>query len=419
MSSRPANPTYSTLVFAPDTNYPVGANPWNGTPTKVAWSGAASVGFVPKGAVPTQAINYAINHLADREAQGKSLLNDLVNWTGQGPALNIVVTKTGMGDIRDVFDDGKGGVWACGNAANVASSYDRGLSWNTGLATAVASAEDCYTGAIDPLTGNVVVATLTRYVFNSVAGTMAKVDVASSAVTLSAPAVVWEPTNSKFVWLDMSGSLTLCKSSSTGAVWATKTTPSGSGWGSLDASLRMVAKPGRIVAACKSTTIHQTHMAYSDDAGVTWTTSNVVDTMGTAGGSINLAYLADQNLFLLSIGEATDNVGELWQSTDGATWTKIRGFTSGWLTKVAALGTLWVSTFESASGTPQVVYSVDAGVTWTRTGVELSTNTSATDKPKVIAVAGGFVFSSIGLSSVGKIFFTSRAGLVTELGTVT
>lgn len=181
----------------------------------------------------------------------------------------------------------------------------------------------------------------------------------------------------------------------------------------------MVAKPGRIVAACKSTTIHQTHMAYSDDAGVTWTTSNVVDTMGTAGGSINLAYLADQNLFLLSIGEATDNVGELWQSTDGATWTKIRGFTSGWLTKVAALGTLWVSTFESASGTPQVVYSVDAGVTWTRTGVELSTNTSATDKPKVIAVAGGFVFSSIGLSSVGKIFFTSRAGLVTELGTVT
>lgn len=59
-----ARPTDDPIVFSSDASYPAGADPWNGTPTKVEPSaGQVAAGWEPEDLPPAQWLNYILNNL--------------------------------------------------------------------------------------------------------------------------------------------------------------------------------------------------------------------------------------------------------------------------------------------------------------------------------------------------------------------
>lgn len=87
MSGRPTYPTWTVPGFSTDANYPAGANPWNGQPTKVAYPGMTG-GFVPNQPNAAQYFNYLhnIGFVTDQATQ--AYLTALLDFVGQSQGLN-------------------------------------------------------------------------------------------------------------------------------------------------------------------------------------------------------------------------------------------------------------------------------------------------------------------------------------------
>lgn len=88
MSGRPAYPAWVIPTFSTDANYPAGANPWSGQPTRVVYPGAAG-GFVPNQPNAAQYFNYLYNQGFGIDQSAQTFLTSMLDFLGQSQALNF------------------------------------------------------------------------------------------------------------------------------------------------------------------------------------------------------------------------------------------------------------------------------------------------------------------------------------------
>lgn len=371
MSGRPADPSYAVEDFAPDANYPAGAETWSSNPTKVAPPGAASVGFTPGQGNAAQYHNYLHHTRATESAAAKTAIAAVLEYVGQAQALNFPVRVTGVSSSqRGAAYASATSTWYMTAGDTVQKSTDGGLTWSSATAAAIAPKD-----AATDLGGNVVVCGTGgagQYVY--------ELDAATSTWTQRTVLgghgadghVVFDPISGFWVWQSYNAAVGnfLAYRSSDRATWTAATTlPTGAaGWGATPnvSDLGIDPTSGRAVAVARTgaTTVK---VATTDDGGVTWVAQTSITTTIDAG-TIAISYNADEGAWYLSIGETTGTPScEVWRSTDGAAWTKMATLAAACVHRIAGFGALLVATATTASGV-HVVYSLDSGATWRKAG---------------------------------------------------
>jgi hypothetical protein len=385
--SRPQNPDWTVLPFAPDANYPVGALPWSGGPTKVVWAGAASVGFEPKNGVPAQCINDLFNKTFDLHTKVKDTLTELIGYTCQD-ALNVVADSGAefSTTARAAYFDPLSKSWyVCGTSGLAKASSDMGRTWRDVLLGETKSLN----GIAVNNDGVVVYCSSGRYV--QVAKDMAQTNPLTGEYDCFgvlpgnvASAIVFATTPALFCCVsDSAASPTLrIRTSPDGNTWTAQANPAG--W--VNGDPRLFIKPnGRIIMVALSYSDHVTvAVSYSDDGGVTWSAATTYSLPLVTGVSqydaIYLGYDASKDRFLLvgSVNATTDGVQaksvHCASTDDGATWTQVgTGLVNSGIKKPACIGGLWVATLHEELASvhdirSSLVYSLDDGATWQRDG---------------------------------------------------
>lgn len=407
--SRPANPSWTVEQWAPDTNYPAGAMPWSGTPTKVAWAGAPSAGISPKMGFPAQAFNYVINKLAAQDTAAKTFCQALLDYVGQIPALNFATRSTGIGALTGAAFDPQYRVWyAVGATQNVRSSIDQGLTWSAASdIAAVAGGEDCYGLDVDP-SGNVVVAAGIGQIFEKTANTGAWTKRAHN-LGLSSPGpvvVAYDPIRARWCVVAL-GTLTAGPCASSTSTNRTSWSASGTPPTMAPAQhLAMTANKttGRIVLVAHHVANATIFVRTSDDGGVTWTARASLTTL-TANIS-RVALVRDPSVagrWLCIVARSTGAYqSEVWASTDdGATFARICSLGASALYNCAPFGSMLVGvTYSPALAQAELVYSLDGGATWYPTGQGATGNVRG-----VFACDGG-----VALVTTDAVVVSARAG---------
>lgn len=372
MAGRPKNPDWIVEPFAPDVNYAAGALPWQGTATKVAWAGAPSVGFTPKMGVPSQAMNYLFNAYSTYDQKAKDYCTSLVNFVGQIQATNFLPAPTISGMVANsMFWNAASRKWhICGNSALVYTSDDRGATWSTetGIASVAGSpGETCRTGDADA-SGNLVIATGTRYIFNLTGSTWTKVDVVGTNVSPLQSFSLYDPVNSLWCFIFESfGPQPYTSANRTS--WTSRiSTLSGT---TLTISAAINKTAGIIATAIVvGTTIS---VETSSNGGVTWTARGTYTTTISSANSSSLSYNSTTDTWLFVVGKNTATRScEVWKSTDNCvTFTKVCTLAANYVYGPCGSGNMWVALSDSSTS-KDVVVSLDAGATWQRAGLSLS-----------------------------------------------
>lgn len=417
MSGRPTDPDWTIESFAPDASYPVGSNPWEGLPTKVAWAGASSVGFTPKRNIPAQAINYLFNKVLGNHDSVADRVGDVIDFIGQFQ-LNFPHSTVSAANTEFSFYVPAQRRWiTVGASANVLSSVDWGGKYDaTSLVAGVASGEGCSWGDYDNA-GNVVVATNDRYVFQETAssGAWTKVDVLGGTFPGGNQGrVAYDPIHSKWIWVCLD--TTIKPFTSTSRTSWTASTPFAItlAGGSTQLSLKVRRDTGvaLIVARPNPTTFS---VYKSSDGGVTWGSPVNITTPTGLGTNFSLHFDASSSTWMYVIGSAFSSTytTQVWTSTDdGATWTRKTTLTTLGIVTVANDGILWVGIGQASSTSPlHLVYSLDAGATWQWAGQAFDGD--LTGNCNISFGAGGFV-----ATTKTRAYFGLRAD-VPGLGSVT
>lgn len=385
MAGRPKNPDYTVLTWAPDANYPAGASAWSATPTKVAHPGAASVGFTPRAGVPAQCVNYLLSGAYTADAGAKTLLDEVVTYTGQVAPLNwhAPIVYAGADEARGCAYDPFLRRWIlAGTSEDVRVSYDHGMTWSVSSLVATAGAgEHCKYVAVDAA-GRSVIGTSSAFVFTlSAADVAAKVSVFGGNTEYMR--VAYAPTANLFVAATWDALSTFLKTSADqGATWTDRSGTLPAQWGDWttyaglrrllfvsNGSTRLVCVGQGYANGIGPTGVGTCRAMTSDDGGVTWTDRGTFATTISSPDDLqDLSWNETTAEYMYTIGETvgTDS-GEVWTSPDGITWTKQVTFTSSLITLIAPNGNQWIGVAGMGAQT-DIVYSNDDGATWNKAG---------------------------------------------------
>ena len=415
--SRPANPSYAVPVWAPDLNYPAGGNPWSATPTKSTHPGAASVGYTPDQGVPAQCFNKNLNDAYTADDAAKTKISELYTYLGQLQATNWPnQSSPGASQHFCVFYVPPTRKWyMTGDIEDVKASNTGhiGSTWDSASQVAAAGAgEHCRYGDYDA-SGNVIVTTTDRYIFELTAstGTWTKVDVTGFAQN-GAPfnsGIAFDPVRSLWCWVsnDSVGGFIIMTSANRTA-WTQRTNPTG--FVNTDKFAVAVNKStGRLVAMQWDPAVPAVRVATCDDGGITWTArANLTSTIGSPE-RITLQYDVDAGYWYMTIGEVTGTpTSEVWRSTDqGVTWSKMCTLANYHVAHVAGFNNLLVSVARG-TGVNEIVYSLDFGATWQFAGVRMNgTFVQGCFKGggKPVAVTSQWIFAGVtcGVPGVGSL----------------
>lgn len=370
MSGRPADPSYTVEAFAPDANYPAGAETWSSNPCKVAPPGAASVGFTPGQGNAAQYHNYLHNRRYAENANAKSAIAAVLTFVGQAPAMHFPTRTSGPAAATQngaFYDKATAKWYVLANTANVWSSVDAGASWGQETGVSGLGSEHTQRGDADT-SGNVVVTTDTRYVFalNASTSTWTKVDVAGAVITRIGH-VAWTPANGGR-WVHSIADLGW-RTSTDRATWTAATTAPTGTWTAAVMGVAANKTSGRVVAMGIGTAGFL-KVAYTDDGGVNWTTLADLTSTIASPSIASLSHNADEGAWYFTVGETSGaHSCEVWRSTDdGATWTKMATLANYCVRRIAGFGALLVGVASSSSRN-DVVYSLDGGATWQKSGI--------------------------------------------------
>ncbi len=344
-------------------------------------------------------VDMALEGLADRTAHLKSRVGALETKTGQLQALNFVhaTALSGASWRFAYFDASLRGWVAIGDPAAVKVTEDQGHTWSAVTVTDAAG-ETCYGGAGSD--DGSVISTNGRYIYEQTGGAFRRRDAFGSALTFAHSAVAYDPIRAR--WCVVGSAITETahvRTSENRTTWTTRVAPGSFHMGHVS----MAVKPstGRIVLAQAYNGVGVgAVVTYSDDGGITWATSQVLATELSYTSFSSVAYDEAANRWLVVVGKASGgNESEIWESTDGVTWTRIKQLTGTCIRSIAALGKLWVGIAITAAAS-EVCYSLD-GTTWLRANLVFTTPGQC-----VAAGGGGVLAMSNATAYVGL-----RAGL--------
>jgi hypothetical protein len=381
--SRPAipaltTPAYSVRDWATDAAFDASAGAWSEQPNKVEPPDEAQ-GFVPGQGAGAPYINKLFSDAYTQDDSAKTSLTTLKTesqtaftnlwaYLGQLAVINWYAKQevsTGNNHHTAYYDEVSNKWYVTGTTVEAAvhSSNDAGVTWSASLISGVRAGATAAGGVGGDDGGNIVVLS-DRYCFELDASTdtWTKRDMMGAAVTGAYNAVVYDVTNS--LWCAI-GPKTL--TSPDRVTWTTRT-------GVADTDqfhcLAIKQSSGRIAAAGwdGATTIH---IQTSDDGGATWT-ARTSKTTGVTPAYMEMAYNADRDEWLLSLGDTTTPEGELWRSTDGGvTWTKLLSTIFNGIRRPAPFGSMWVAAILGGADCI-LAYSLDGGETWKDSGFRSS-----------------------------------------------
>lgn len=379
--SRPQNPSWTVPVWAPNANYPAGANPWSGTPTKTTHPAASTVGATPKQGVAAQVFNKIVNDAYSVDQSAKDTIAALVTHVGQLQPKNWTVPSSTTTIRRVAFDPNRQIWYALANAAAPLWSGDAGRSW-TALSPGFTGGSAVGVDAA----GNVVVMTASTNIWEFAKSTNTWTN--RTAVILGTPAqvnaaggnpnvfVVHEPNAALWcsVYFDSTANIIRIVTSSNRSTWSSRTVPAGAS-GSWSPCAMAVGN-GRIVALAQNTISSLAaptsfKILSSGDGGVTWSDDLTISFSGSTTARASIAYSSTDGAWLLCIGNSTAGTSVLYRSTNGTSWTLVTSSTLFSFQRVTAVGRLWVAVGDHASAngagdSSVVLYSYDIGATWRR-----------------------------------------------------
>ncbi len=369
--------------FATATNYPAGANPWNGQPCKVATSGDQQLhGVTPDLSIPAEQLNYQI-------AQMNSVLAELQTAIAARKVASSVKQNStffqwlAQTQIHATIDGA--------NPNAYPSGYTSDAARYTGGSSNASIPDSCTLHAYGTLSGVTSYAYfLSRVPANQ--GQFVKIqDTSARPLTLDATI----PASAAGGWIDLkcdgqgNQSAVVLDAAGIafwgGIAWNTYTFSAGT-WQSL------ATKPGTgIYAFAANRTAYSTNLG----SGSTWTEA-AATWDGVAGSPpssaamfaptwdpVNLRWIvgtADLSSSANAVATA-----KVWTSLDGYTWTTLASTGGMVFVKIRAhQGWLWAIGIVEAAATTgahfglEIFVSKDGGVTWIRTGLVLSMAAGAT-----------------------------------------
>lgn len=348
--TRPANPSQTIPVHAPDVNYPAGANNWSSTPTKQPHPGSPSVGFTPDTGVPAQCVNKLFNDAFDMGSTLKSYDALVMNYLGQIPALNF--DRAGIAATNFSQAKFKNGVWYL-SSSNTNDRFAR----TTDLYTIGAISSEITGGGLVTAqkhsdfdvdnSGNIVIIDDAIDGFKHYNGSSWARVTGALSVDCDKPTIVWEPVSGLWCIVGTSAGTGPTKvwTSPDRTTWTLRTKPSGMpDGGHLTLGVNGL---GRMVMVRHGLT-NAVRFAYSDDGGITWSAATsdfaLGFTPGAGGGGFYWPKpIWNGSYWLLAATVSTGGAGasKIFKSADGATWAEVDAQTDGvrWM---APLGDLWI-----------------------------------------------------------------------------
>lgn len=400
--TRPLDPAYTPLTYAPSGNYGAGANPWNGTAKRVAPSGGNASELVPATKLTAQNLNYLLGNGFDVDGTVKTALTDILTMAGQLPALNwfskVNVSVAVADGVFNPFEN----AWyliASGGVDQIRKSVDFGRSFTTPASATSQSFVD-----IDAdLTGKMVLTTQSANL----------IDYNGSTWTVRTPGLTGTPSGAQVhfvgLWCVMYRNGTSgfqCYTSSDRAAYTSRTAnlPAAFTGYTGTNNVQLATNGTRLIACFLNGNTLQ--CAYSDNGGINWTGFSYA-TGFTVSGISKPIYSATLSKWFIFVGD-NSNSGVLLSSTDGASWTLTKTFnpTTIQFQTIEQLGALLVGCDVTSFG-GQVFYSVDQGVTWRAAG---TIPAGATSSVKILSGAGGFIMlDTTNSSSIASLRF-GRSG---------
>lgn len=412
--TRPAAPSWTIPVWAPNTNYPASADPWSLTPCKVTHPGAASVGITPKTGVAAQVINKLINEAYAADTDAKTFattlhtwlidrfgLVDLRNWFAPQTSVTGPCHIKYKGAIRKHYVGGVDG----SSKATFARTMDPSV-WST-TNEVVGNTFGVFDGSFDVATdGSVVIpgsgATDGAKVLECTAAGVWTVRAAVFTNALVAPDCVFDPVSGNWVVFGKrNGSLTADVWTSTNrTAWTSRTPPASIPTDGVGGPYVRLATDGlgKIVAQFfpssvpGDSTTNSISFSCSSDGGVTWSAVNTKTTAfsASAGSDIHSSPIWNGSKWVATAsyqnGDGATVKTYVYNSTDGSTWTQVALLTTVAIHSIASSidGIVIGTTYNG-----QYVYSTDDGATWYPLGIGMASGVQV----RVHAANGGLVIT--------------------------
>jgi hypothetical protein len=376
MAGRPLRLVYTPPTWATAGSFPAGANPWNAQPMRVA---PATGYFLPNTVPPAEYENYlhgaALDGLATIETAFLAEFDfvspiQAINW----PALVTRTGGPGTERIMSAFWDAFNSRWIMLSGLTggttpkyINASIDGGLSYTLLSTQSPTGGGYLLAGCADPGSNkSIICPSASTFFYVSTNGTSWAVSTVGGAsytytsalffaglfvaIGCESGAAVAHVTTSPdtTTWTDR-----------TAAIPAALATLAGSAtsWVSATNGSIIVAVPQQNAGFASGATMTSTN-------GTTWTLGSF------ASGSIlnadivsGLAYSATDGLFIMTL-QSAGTVTKILTSPNGTTWTYLRSVSGRFLTALAAIGSVWVAYSLKSGVAAEVLFSLNAGLTW-------------------------------------------------------
>ena len=386
-------------TFADATNYPAGANPWNGQPIKVKPTQAY---FVPgTGAAATEA-NYELN-LVTNAIKSAMVSAAIANFSAKTLGSALPITETFghfAGFVYDVVNSQWIGAYfeSAGNQNGIVGSFDGGRTWRSIFQQSATTNGNCTAVAINPTTSQVMMVEdgATNWVSVSITPGGAAVTTTGHHVMTTATAFflgdsVGIGSGHGFFFVlyanqvvgNFTGFFEQCaydgqtitdKTSSLPAYWQGSTA---NHVGALLSAVGLVGTtPTAVVALCGATagTDAPKLLSITQSAGAPTCTDITPVTLPGPVTFANLqvrglTYSANDGLWGLTLNDGAGGHSYVYTSPDLATWTQVLLDNVYLLTGLATVGNVWVTSRTTAfSSFPLMSGNVGAlgsAATWT------------------------------------------------------
>lgn len=387
--SRPKNPSYGTLVWSPNANYPVSADPWSATPTKTAHPGAPSVGVTPRAGFAAQCYNFNTNALGVSDADAKSSIDQWATFAGQVQALNFRQPGLAQSFVHAAWNPVQRAWYGIETTTICKSSFSAGYTWGSNVITGADTLHRIACSNAGTIVITTAVTSGAIHEFNGTAWTRRTASVFGGGSFLGIVGkvqIVYDEANALW-WmggLNTSPASIVCATSVDRTTWTSRGVPTSG----TESSLEVAYGAGRLVMIGRMST-SLSHVWTSTNGGVSWTAQADI-AHGFAAGTVDqIAYSATEGLFMAVFGNVSTPACKVYTSPDGVSWTARAASVVKCISKLSSIGAMWVAHMSNQ----EVAFSLDSGATWKGSGMILDTPSALVSSPcQLLGVCVSTVF---------------------------